>query len=122
MVAAHGSDVGEVLEAADGPESLAPFAPDVPLSAAEVRHAIRREMACTLADVLERRSRVALFATEATRAIAPRVAAIIAAELAWSAERRDTELAAFVRQCDARLAWRTPASMSPSERAARSYA
>jgi glycerol-3-phosphate dehydrogenase len=120
LVATHGSDVGEVLAAADGAASLASLAPDAPLSAAEVLHAVRREMACTLADVLERRSRLALFSTGAARAIAPRVAAIVATELGWTTERRDREVAAFVRQCDARLDWRTPTSARAA--AARSYA
>ncbi len=105
----HGSDAGEVRALADDAAAWAPFAPDVPLSPAEVRHAVRREMACTLADVLERRSRIALFATERARAIAADVAVIVAAELGWSAERRDREVAAFRRQCDARLGWRASA-------------
>ncbi|TMA72002.1 MAG: glycerol-3-phosphate dehydrogenase/oxidase [Deltaproteobacteria bacterium] len=105
----HGSDAVEVRALADDAAAWAPFAPDVPLSPAEVRHAVRREMACTLADVLERRSRIALFATERACAIAADVAVIVAAELGWSAERRDREVAAFRRQCDARLGWRASA-------------
>jgi glycerol-3-phosphate dehydrogenase len=104
--AVHGSDAGEVRAVADDAAAWTPFAPGVPLSPAEVRHAVRREMACTLADVLERRSRVAFFATERACAIAADVAAVIAAELGWSAQRRDAEIAAFRRQCEARLGWR----------------
>ena len=113
VTAIHGSDAGEVLACADDAADLAPLAPGIPLCVAEVRHAVRREMARTLADVLERRTRLALFGTARAREIAPRVAAIVATELGWSAERRESELAAFARQCDARLAWRdlaTPAS------------
>src|SRR6266481_8104318 len=106
--AVHGSDAGEVRALAGDAAAWAPFAPDVPLSPAEVRHAVQCEMACTLADVLERRSRVALFATERACAIAADVAAVVAAELGWSAQRRDAEIAAFRRQCDARLGWRGP--------------
>lgn len=116
--AAHGSDAGEVYALAADATAWQSLARDVPLSAAEVRHAVRHEMACTLADVLERRSRLALFATEQAAAVAPAVAAIIAAELGWTSERRDAELAAFARQCEARLAWRgTP---SPALRVASS--
>ena len=56
--------------------------------------------------MLERRTRLALFGTARAREIAPRVAAIVATELDWSAVRRESEIAAFGRQCDARLAWR----------------
>ena len=105
-IAIHGSDAAEVLACADDAADLAPLAPGMPLCAAEVRHAIRREMARTLADVLERRTRLALFGTARAREIAPRVAAIVAPELDWTAVRRESEIAAFGRQCDARLAWR----------------
>jgi glycerol-3-phosphate dehydrogenase len=63
-------------------------------------------MARTLVDILERRSRLSYFATEAARAAAPRVADIAAGELGWDAHRAARELEDFTRQCDARLAWR----------------
>jgi glycerol-3-phosphate dehydrogenase len=107
LIDVHGSDALEVVQAAGGsPEALVPLAAGVPLTAAEVRHAVRREMACTLTDVLERRSRLALFATEAARAVAPAVAGILAEELGWSAARVQDELAQFDRQAVARLRWR----------------
>jgi glycerol-3-phosphate dehydrogenase len=79
----------------------------VPITAAEIRHAVRREMARTLGDLLERRTPLALFETAATRAAAPVVADLMAAELGWSPARVAAEVAGFTRQCDARLAWRT---------------
>ncbi len=106
LLAVHGSDAGEVAACADDAVDLAPLAAGIPLTAAEVRHAVRHEMARTLADVLERRSRLALFATASGRDVGPRVAALLAVELGWSPERRDAEVATFTRQCDARLAWR----------------
>jgi glycerol-3-phosphate dehydrogenase len=104
LVATWGSDASDVARAAG--DGFAPLAPDVPLSAAEVRYAIRHEMARTLTDLLERRSRLAYFATDLARAAAPAVVAIAAAELGWSASRSARELKSFTRQCDARLAWR----------------
>jgi glycerol-3-phosphate dehydrogenase len=106
LLKTHGSDALEVVACADGPTDLMPIVPDVALTVAEVRHAVRREMACSLADVLERRTRVALFATAAARAAAPPVADVVAGELGWSADRRARELDEFTRRCDARLAWR----------------
>jgi glycerol-3-phosphate dehydrogenase len=116
--AVHGSDAGEVFATAGDAAAWEPLAVDVPLSPAEVRYAVRHEMACTLTDVLERRTRLALFATERAGTIAPAVADIVGAELGWNAERRDAELAAFARQCEARLAWR--GSLSPVARVASS--
>jgi glycerol-3-phosphate dehydrogenase len=106
LIASYGSDALDVARDADGPDALSPVAPDVPLSAAEVRYAIRHEMALTLVDVLERRTRLAFFATETARAAAPAVAAIAARELDWTEARMHEEIAAFTQQCDARLAWR----------------
>jgi len=106
LIATYGSDALDVVRHADGPDALATFSPEIPLSAAEVQYAIRHEMAQTLVDVLERRSRLAYFATEAARAAAPRVANIAAGELGWDARRTAHEVESFTRQCDARLAWR----------------
>jgi glycerol-3-phosphate dehydrogenase len=106
LIATYGSDALDVARSADGADALSPVAPDVPLSAAEVRYAIRHEMALTLVDVLERRTRLSFFATETARIAAPAVAAIVARELDWTEARMHEEIAAFTRQCDARLAWR----------------
>jgi glycerol-3-phosphate dehydrogenase len=105
LIRTYGSDALEVVRAADEPGALAPLAPGIALSAAEVRHAARREMVCTLADVLERRSSLALFATEDARAVAPAVAGILAREIGWSAARLASEIADFDCRAAARLAW-----------------
>ena len=106
LIATYGSDALEVVSTADHPETLTALAPDVPLSAAEVRYAIRHEMAQTLVDILERRTRLACFATESARTVAPAVAQIAASELGWDESRTQRELKVFSRQCEARLAWR----------------
>ena len=71
-----------------------------------MQYAIRHEMALTLVDILERRTRLSYCATESARAAAPAVAAIAAGELAWDTSRIGREIECFARQCDARLAWR----------------
>ena len=105
-IATYGGDALDVAATVDGPDALSQVAPDVPLTVAEVQYAIRHEMALTLVDVLERRSRMSYFATEAARTAAPAVAAIAARELGWDATRIRREVDDFTRQCDARLAWR----------------
>jgi glycerol-3-phosphate dehydrogenase len=73
-------------------------------------------MARTLADVLERRSRLALFDTAAASALAPAVAAIVGEELGWDPARGEREITAFRAQCAARLAWRDRASSGETTR------
>jgi glycerol-3-phosphate dehydrogenase len=106
----YGGDALDVLRDVRDPADWAPVAPRVPLSRAEVRYAIRREMARSLADVLERRTRLALFAAEHAGAAAPAVADALTAELGWDAERRKEELAAFDRRARSRLDWRAAAA------------
>lgn len=114
-IATYGGDALDVASAVDGPDALSQVAPDVPLTVAEVQYAIRHEMAVTLVDVLERRSRMSYFATETARAAAPAVAAIAARELGWDAPRIRREVDDFTRQCDARLAWRHQPQPSSKE-------
>ncbi len=106
LVDTYGSDAREVLETAGSATALAPFTADVPLSPADVRYAVRHEMARTLTDVLERRSRISYFATASATTIAPLVVEVIAEELGWDTRRREAELASFARDAHARLAWR----------------
>jgi glycerol-3-phosphate dehydrogenase len=114
-VASYGSDALDVASSADGPDALSLVAPDVPLTVAEVQYAIRHEMALTLVDVLERRTRLSYFATETARAAGPAVAAIAARELGWDTGRIQREVDDFTRQCDARLAWRERSQPSSKE-------
>lgn len=114
-ITTYGSDALDVMQTADGPDALSPVAPDAPLSVAEVQYAVRHEMALTLVDILERRTRLSFFATEAARNAAPAVAAIAARELGWDAERLRREVEDFTRQCDARLAWRNHTLPSSKE-------
>lgn len=104
LVATYGTEAVDVVRGGGG--DLAPLAEGVPLTGAEVRFAARAEMARSLTDVLERRSRLALFATAEAQAVAPAVAALLAQELGWDAPRVARELAVFGRIADARLRWR----------------
>ena len=106
LIATYGSDAIEVARTADGPDALSMVAPDVPLSVAEVQYAIRHEMALTLVDILERRTRLSYFATESARAAAPRSRRSRPASSPGTPSRIGREIEGFARQCDARLAWR----------------
>ena len=94
LVAAYGSRWRDVwaLAAAD-PALGAPLVIGLPYVAAELVHAARSEMACTLADLLVRRTFLAFETTDAAVCVAERVAALVAPVLGWSAadERREVE-------------------------------
>ena len=56
----------------------------LPYVGAEVVHAVEAELACTLADVMIRRLHVAFEMRDQGRAVAPRVAALMAPLLGWT--------------------------------------
>jgi glycerol-3-phosphate dehydrogenase len=68
------------------------------LSAAEVEHAVRHEMAMELDDVLRRRSRVGMFQTAEACAAAFDVATIMGRALGWNAEKIERDVDAFCRE------------------------
>lgn len=92
LAAHYGSEVEQVLEAAraDG-AALLPGTADV--LCAEVRHAVRREHAVTVSDILLRRTDVGTLARPAPQVVQA-VAELMAGMLGWSAERTQAEQAA----------------------------
>lgn len=78
LVRRYGAEAPDVAALASGrPELLRPVAPGVPLTGVELRFAVDRELALTVGDALDRRSRLGLVpewreaALAATREIAP---------------------------------------------------
>lgn len=81
-LAFYGADAPEIERLAAADPALAKSVhPRLALTAAEVRWACREEMARTVEDVLARRSRSLVFDARAAAEAAPRVAALMAAEL-----------------------------------------
>ena len=70
-----------------------PLVPGRPIVGAEVIHAIRAEMACTLADVVIRRSELGAMGHPGDEIVGA-CARIAAEELGWDADRREREIAA----------------------------
>ncbi len=92
----YGSETPDVLALADGrPELLEPLVPGLRYLGVEAIYAVRHEMARTLADVLDRRTRSSLRDARATADAAPRIAALLAPELGWDAERAAREAAGY---------------------------
>ncbi|MGZ8447596.1 MAG: glycerol-3-phosphate dehydrogenase C-terminal domain-containing protein [Candidatus Deferrimicrobiaceae bacterium] len=77
--------------------------PDHPFLEAEVIYGARHEMAMRVMDVLARRIPLVLLDRDAARAASPRVADLMAGELAWDAERRDPEAQAAAERLSAAL-------------------
>lgn len=80
---------------ADDADLAAPLVPGLPYVRAEAQYAVRHEMACTLDDVLSRRTRARLLARDASADAAVSVADLIAPDLGWTDAQRDAEVAAY---------------------------
>lgn len=115
-VAAHlagryGTETPQVLALADDrPELLEPLVPGLPYLAAEAVYAVREEMATTLADVLDRRTRASLRDARRTAAAARSVADLIGDELGWEPGRIAAEAESYAAGLRAEL---TRAGLDP---------
>lgn len=70
---------------------------DLPYITAEVAHAVERELACTIADVLVRRTHVAFETRDHGRGAARRIAPLMAALLGWSETEQALQIDAYDR-------------------------
>jgi glycerol-3-phosphate dehydrogenase len=96
LVSRFGSDARAVQRLMDDEPDLAGrVVPELPYRLAEVVHAVREEMACTVDDVLSRRMRARLLGRDASSAAAETVAALMGAELGWTEERRREQVASY---------------------------
>jgi glycerol-3-phosphate dehydrogenase len=96
LVDRHGSEAEDVLALGRELKLLAPLAPDVANLEAEVAWAARNELALSVDDVLARRTRLAQERPDRGAAFAPRVAAILGAELGWAPQRQARETSAYL--------------------------
>ena len=117
----YGGRAWEVCELSD-PTGLSwprfgkPLAPNYPYIDAEVRYACR-EYACTIEDVLSRRTRLAFLNKDAALSALPHVADIMAEELGWSADVKAEQVAAARAYVDS-YAGRIPKKQGSTLRAA----
>lgn len=96
-----------VLERARSDERLAlRIQPDLPYIWAEVDHAVESELACTIVDVMRRRTQLLLRARDLGASSAGDVGARMASLLGWSAVELDRQLDAFDDALAAASAWR----------------
>ncbi len=96
LVHTYGSETPAVLRLAQSePQYGEPVVPDHPTLWAELVHAMRREMAVTLGDLLVRRTHLFYVAPRRILDALPDVAAVAAREMEWDGARQDAELAAY---------------------------
>jgi glycerol-3-phosphate dehydrogenase len=92
----YGSDAPALQQLMETRAELAePLHPSLPYTGAEVVWAAREEMACTVEDVLARRTRALFLNARAAIEMAPRVADLLAGELNRSEEWKAGQLGAF---------------------------
>ncbi|MFP5342510.1 MAG: glycerol-3-phosphate dehydrogenase/oxidase [Candidatus Limnocylindria bacterium] len=96
LVARFGTEAPAVVALGRALGLLGPLIAGRPFLEAEVAWAARHELALSLDDVLSRRLRVAMELPDRGRAIAPRVAAILGAELDWDAARQARECQTYL--------------------------
>ena len=96
LVARHGTDAPAVVALGAELDLLHPLVPGRLFLEAEVAWAVRHELALSLDDVLARRTRLAQELPDRGAAIAPRVAAIMGADLDWGEARQRLEVDAFL--------------------------
>jgi glycerol-3-phosphate dehydrogenase len=92
----YGSNYFQIIQLIREQEDLrAPVVEGLPQIRAEVVYAARTEMAVTLADVLVRRTRLAILAGEDSVRCGAAVAELMARELEWSDEEVERQIAQF---------------------------
>lgn len=103
----YGTEAAAVVHLAQSDPALSePIVPGHPSIKAELVHAIRREMAMTLSDLLVRRTH--LFHEVLGHAVpeAPAVLDVAARELGWDAARKASELAGYLQEIQRCMAFR----------------
>jgi glycerol-3-phosphate dehydrogenase len=97
LIAAYGSRFRDVLDlAVDRPDWRKRLAKNSPVIGAELVHAVRKEMALTLADAVIRRTPLGALGDPGEDALV-RAADIVGTELRWPPERRRAEIEAVQR-------------------------
>jgi glycerol-3-phosphate dehydrogenase len=92
----YGREATEVMRLARELDLAIPLGERVDHLQAEVAWAARHELALSLDDVLARRMRLAQELPDRGASIAPRVAAVLGAELGWDEERQATEVERYL--------------------------
>ena len=115
LVARHGTEAPAVVALGAELGLLRPLVPGRPFLEAEVAWAARHELALSLDDVLARRTRLAQELPDRGAAIAPRVAAILGAELGWGEARQALEVEAYLASARREYSVAPPGPPGPAD-------
>ena len=97
LVSRYGTEASLVQAIiAESPALAQPLVDGLPYIAAEAVHAVRNEMARTIADVLDRRTRARLQGRDDSATAARAVAALIGPELGWTADDAERQIAEYI--------------------------
>jgi glycerol-3-phosphate dehydrogenase len=113
LVDRHGTEAPGVVALGSELDLLRPLVPGSAHLEAEVAWAVRHESAMSVEDVLARRTRLAQELPDRGASVAPRVAAIVGAELGWGSTRQTLEVESYLRIAEREFAV-PPASPAPA--------
>ncbi len=115
LVQTFGSEAPAVVRLAQAdPPLRRPIVPGHPAIRAELVHAIRREMALTLTDLLVRRTHVSYQAPGHAVAQAPEIVELAAAQLGWDPSRQAQELTAYLQEVERSIAFQAELTAAPA--------
>jgi glycerol-3-phosphate dehydrogenase len=101
LVRLYGSNATSIVDAMErDPNHARQYSHDCLLTPAEVEYNLKYEMALTLQDVLERRTRLLLWDLQCGMSVAERVSTTLAESLGWDEARRQREVAEYQRLVD----------------------
>ncbi|HVM95287.1 MAG TPA: FAD-dependent oxidoreductase, partial [Candidatus Acidoferrales bacterium] len=116
LVAVYGSNGERMVEAmANDPQLARRCSPDSAVTMSEVAYAVREEMAMTLNDFVERRSRLFLWDPANGLNVAVEAARLMGSLLGWDAARVDAEVDAYRRHVRDVKAFASSATASVDE-------
>jgi glycerol-3-phosphate dehydrogenase len=115
LVARHGTEAPAVVALGADLDLLRPLVPNRAFLEAEVAWAARHELALSLDDLLARRMRLAPELPDRGAAVAPRVAAILGAELGWGEARQALEVQVYLASARREYRVPPPGGEAPSE-------
>jgi glycerol-3-phosphate dehydrogenase len=115
LVARYGTESPAVVALGGELDLLRPLVEGRPFLEAEVAWAVRHELALSVDDVLSRRLHLSPELADRGRAVAPRVATIMARELGWGETRCELEAETYLSSAAREYAVAPPSSSPDSE-------
>jgi glycerol-3-phosphate dehydrogenase len=115
LVSRHGTEAPAIVAVGAELDLLRPLVPGRAFLEAEVAWAVRQEFALSLDDVMARRMRLAAELPDRGESIAPRVAAIVGAELGWGQSRQALEVQTYLASARREYSVPPPGGPAPTD-------